>query len=369
MLSHAKTLIWKSRHANLMICLFLMVAIVFAVVKSNDWAQRRRLIEYSGVILIEHPQSFAMSYNAPLIAVGGADEPPGQWRSAPNLQLLRLVETDSSLTLDRVSTGNVVALTNVYSIAISPDETQISLGGNQPYVLVTDTKNNSAPQELIGHGLVDDEPGKARRVVMPYYVLALAYSPNGEYLASGAEDGRVIVWKSESKEMTKKVDIGREWVTCLSFSPDGKQLAVGTYDGYIMVMDFPACTSLRRVFKHRHTVSCLSFSPDGKKLASAASIDSKIVISDLELGTAIEFYNSTRGVRSVCYCPSGEQVVTGDAYGYLSFWDPLSGKKLGSIDAHNGWVVGLSMYRDHIISVGGDKRIFIWKIPMGRVLD
>jgi WD40 repeat protein len=63
-------------------------------------------------------------------------------------------------------------------------------------------------------------------------VLAVAFSPDGRFLATGggASNGSVAVW--ETATLTRKhffKDTGR--ANDLAFSPDGKALAVASYDG------------------------------------------------------------------------------------------------------------------------------------------
>ena len=62
----------------------------------------------------------------------------------------------------------------------------------------------------------------------------IAISPDGKLLASGDEDGKILVWNIEYKNRIKSIGIlkvgdSQELVGTIAFSPDGKLLAAGTW--------------------------------------------------------------------------------------------------------------------------------------------
>ena len=59
-------------------------------------------------------------------------------------------------------------------------------------------------------------------------VSALAFSPDGKLLASGAFDHHIKLWDAASGKEMMALRQPEEWVHCLAFSPDGKTLASGT---------------------------------------------------------------------------------------------------------------------------------------------
>lgn len=56
---------------------------------------------------------------------------------------------------------------------------------------------------------------------------ALAFSPDGRRLASGAEGGEVILWDVVGGQELMRLDDNRSDIFALAFSPDGKILAAG----------------------------------------------------------------------------------------------------------------------------------------------
>lgn len=85
----------------------------------------------------------------------------------------------------------------------------------------------------------------AMTVADPGVVDALAYSPDGEFLASESTTN-VRVWNAEGKQ--KSVLEGHNaLVKSLSFSPDGKTLASGSIDGEVIFWDYKKAQIISRL--------------------------------------------------------------------------------------------------------------------------
>ncbi|MER3417136.1 MAG: hypothetical protein C4297_13135, partial [Gemmataceae bacterium] len=69
-----------------------------------------------------------------------------------------------------------------------------------------------APQALAGH---------------THYVLSVAFSPDGGYLASGSGDKTVRVWEVATDQHVRMLQGHTSWVYSVAFSPDGRYLASG----------------------------------------------------------------------------------------------------------------------------------------------
>src|SRR5262249_41752320 len=69
------------------------------------------------------------------------------------------------------------------------------------------------------------------------YVDAVAWSPNGQFIASGSWDGTVQVWDAYSGAQVTIHKGQHNVVSALAWSPDGQYIASGSWDGTVQVWD------------------------------------------------------------------------------------------------------------------------------------
>jgi WD40 repeat protein len=67
-------------------------------------------------------------------------------------------------------------------------------------------------------------------------VTALAYQHEGPFLASGAYDGRVVLWQPEAHRSALCEATFEDSISCLSWAPGDARLAVGDDGGYLSVL-------------------------------------------------------------------------------------------------------------------------------------
>ena len=101
-------------------------------------------------------------------------------------------------------------------------------------------------------------------------VAALAFSPDGRRLATATDVGTVRVWEMLSgRELFRIGNPTGAPMQALSFSPDGKQLAAGDWGGQIGIWSMRSAIEGARLH-HPDDVEALAFSPDGRFIATAA---------------------------------------------------------------------------------------------------
>ena len=72
------------------------------------------------------------------------------------------------------------------------------------------------------------------------YVWSVAFSPNGEFLASGSLDKTIKLWNPKNGQLLRTLTGHDNEVWSVAFSPNGEFLASGSHDRTIKLWNFCA---------------------------------------------------------------------------------------------------------------------------------
>jgi eukaryotic-like serine/threonine-protein kinase len=161
----------------------------------------------------------------------------------------------ADLGVHPVAMSPLVSHYSTHSLALSPDEGRLALGGPDGKVRLVDAATGVQLREWTAH------VGAVR---------ALAFCPNRPLLASASSDATIRVWNCDTGALVAKLD--RHWgpVYCLAFSHDGATLASGSDDTTIRIWDIATGEELTRLRGHDAYIYSLAFSPDGSRLVSGS---------------------------------------------------------------------------------------------------
>jgi WD40 repeat protein len=145
-----------------------------------------------------------------------------------------------------------------------------------------------------------------------------AYSPDGSRVAAGGNRG-VRVWDAATGEVVRQID-STDPILTLAFSPDGRFLASGFQNGAIMVWDIASGAMVSAMAGHSSHANHLTFSPDGRTLLSGGS-DRLIILWDVATGQRIRVYEGHSGnVNSVAFSADGRFALSGAADASVRLW-------------------------------------------------
>ena len=152
------------------------------------------------------------------------------------------------------------------------------------------------------------------------WALAVDFSPNGEQLAVGYEDGTVKIWNVQRQRVVATREGDARHVFSVKFSQDSQLLASAGYHGEIRLWDVAGWQHRGTLHTRIGTVRDIAFSENGKALASASR--EVVHLWDVQSGAQLTALRGHSGwVNALAFSIDRTTLVSGGEDGTLRFWD------------------------------------------------
>lgn len=205
----------------------------------------------------------------------------------------------------------------------------------------------------------------------PYYLLSIAFAPDGKTLATGCGDNLTRLWSTENGALKSNLRGKRDNVNAIEFSPDGRLIASATmHESPVWPGPLPSPRDLRVWVRGNSTPlwtlktnnlaegKTFAFSPDSRILASSSN---GIDLWDMSTGRLLKKIGVTgktglgQDYWALAYSPDGSTIATAGLDRKVKLWDPATGKLTKTLAYSKQWVRSVAFSPDgSLIAGAGD---------------
>lgn len=318
-----------------------------------------------------------------------------------DLQTLREVPPEDISVASAELVSTLRKLFSNLSFSLNGDGSRIAIVGEIPGVQVFDLDEGKRAPGVPSTGL----PGHAAATS------AVSFSPNGRYLASGDDDGQILVRDALNWEILQRFSGHILQVTGLAWSPDSAHLASSSRDGTLRVWDLASGRAPIVMRGHRGAARAIAWDLEGQELFSSGedgainqwevssgrlirsflghegpvhaldydpnrgllvtgSNDRTVRIWNVSTGASKVLRGHEAAVKEVAFDDSGERVLSGDQDGVVYLWDADGDLSTTELVMHRDEVTALAFdpRGEHLVTASEDFELVLWDAQSGEPL-
>jgi len=188
-------------------------------------------------------------------------------------------------------------------------------------------------------------------------VMCVAFSPDGELLAAGADNGSIYLWQMASLRLVG-VCVGHHGqIGNLAFNADGSLLVSGGDDSTVRVWEVASRQQLRLLLGHTSSVTSVCVHPDGS-IISGGTDQSLIVWSPSSNQPQHILREHTAGISTIAFAPDGRTFASSGFDQVVRVWDWTSKQLRQVLHGHTGPIIELA-YSPHPLLWAGQARMIL----------
>ena len=209
-------------------------------------------------------------------------------------------------------------------------------------------------------------------------VSKVAWSPDGQLVASASYDGSVQTWNASTikpvilyKRQHFKL-FGQSRVNAVAWSPGGQEIAAASDSKIVEIWNVTTTRKLFTYREHSDSVHSVAWSPDGKKLASASRY--KTYVWDAKNGQTISAHSSPKDeIQDIAWSPNSKYLAVASRQQGVHVFELFAQTEFllrASYSNHRGTIQAVAWAPDgiRIASAADDKTVQIWNGLTGNLL-
>lgn len=157
-------------------------------------------------------------------------------------------------------------------------------------------------------------------------VRALGWSPDGQLLASGGDDGLLLVW--EVNGMVQRRFVYTAPITALAWSPESQRIVTGAANLVTFLSVRTGTILAHRLQPHTKAVTALGWTGHNQWQAVSGALDRKAVVwRTTDYTPQTIFTKHAAPIEGVSWAADGQTIASCSQGGVIRVWDAASGQE------------------------------------------
>ncbi len=193
------------------------------------------------------------------------------------------------------------------------------------------------------------------------------FSPQGNAVVTAGDDGLAKLWDAHSGAFLGDVAQHQSEINAVAFSPDGHYLATASSDQTVHVTDLTTCKGTTCSFQPFETQAVLwnvAFSPDSKYMVVGSDDQNAYKVNLATNSIELQLAGHSDAVLGVAYSPDGKYIATSSRDGTARIWDADTGQPIAVLRGHDNsvWSVAFTPDSRLLLTGSADTTARLWDI-------